>query len=57
MESKTINKIVNLTSNPTADLTEIQTFLQDGWKIKEIHANLEQAGGKNLLYMTFTVTK
>lgn len=57
MESKTINKIVNLTSNATADLTEIQTFLQDGWKIKEIHANLEQAGGKNLLYMTFTVTK
>jgi hypothetical protein len=57
MESKTINKTVNLTANPSADFAEIQALLSDGWKVKEIHANVENVGDKNILYITFTVTK
>ncbi|NJK83324.1 MAG: hypothetical protein HC912_05390 [Saprospiraceae bacterium] len=53
MESKTINKTVNLTANPSTDFAEIQALLSDGWKVKEIHANVENVGDKKHLVYHF----
>ncbi|MEM9981668.1 MAG: hypothetical protein AAF734_04165, partial [Bacteroidota bacterium] len=57
MESKTVNKTLNLSTNPSADFADIQSLLEEGWSVKEVHSNVEQAGGKNLLYITFTLQK
>jgi hypothetical protein len=57
METKKINKIVNLSAGDSINFPEVQELLEQGWKVKESHANIEQAGDKNLLYLTFTMVK
>ncbi|MDX1903087.1 MAG: hypothetical protein SFU27_02915 [Thermonemataceae bacterium] len=57
METKVINKSVNLTQNPSVDFKDIEDLLKDAWKIKETHANVEFVGEKHILYITFTFVK
>lgn len=57
METKVINKAVNLTQNTSIDLKEIEDMLKEGWKIKETHSNVELVGDKHILYITFTFVK
>lgn len=57
METKVINKAVNLMQNTAVDFSEVEELLKDGWKIKETHSNVELVADKHILYITFTFVK
>lgn len=57
METKVINKSVNLTQTTVIDLKEVEDMLKNGWKIKETHSNVELVADKHILYITFTLLK
>jgi hypothetical protein len=57
METKTVNKSVNLTQNTSVDFKEVEEMLKEGWKVKETHSNVELVGEKHVLYITFTMVK
>jgi hypothetical protein len=57
METKTVNKSVNLTQTTSVDFKEVEEMLKEGWKVKETHSNVEFVGEKHILYITFTMVK
>ncbi|MCU0439511.1 MAG: hypothetical protein MUC49_16590 [Raineya sp.] len=57
METKTVNKSVNLTQTTSVDFKEVEELLKEGWKVKETHSNVEFIAEKHILYITFTLIK
>ncbi|MCS6795382.1 MAG: hypothetical protein RMJ97_11005 [Raineya sp.] len=57
METKVINKAVNLTQTTAVDFKEVEDMLKSGWQIKETHSNVELVADKHVLYITFTFVK